>query len=287
MERSESYNSSGRISCQDDGSRNNEKLDDDGLGFVGFSENEVKTRTNLLANAGLEDEDDEEMEYRFVVKEVENDENDNKIRKSKKQKNFEKEKEKRETKEKYRKAAHEFHQGKYASLKEAARTHNVKYTTLYNGVVNCGGEFRGSGQFTSRLLPEEEMKIVDHVKWRASVGYGLDWNMLRLLIQEVLQNVKLINPDRVTGLEDTDQLPDPSYVRRLAVRHNLAIRATMEISKGRQVVTPHEMKLWQEDAISVFSSKPELMEALQVIFLNIIVLLSLKTCLEFGFVLLN
>ena len=78
-------------------------------------------------------------------------------------------------------------------MNDAARAHDVKYTTLYNGLVNCGGEFRGSGQFTSRLLPEEDMKIVDHVKWRASVGYGLDWNMLRLLMQEVLQNVKLIN----------------------------------------------------------------------------------------------
>ena len=57
-------------------------------------------------------------------------------------------------------------------MKEAARAHVVKYTTLYNGAVNCGGEFRGSGQFKSRLLPEEEIKIVDHVKWRASVGYG-------------------------------------------------------------------------------------------------------------------
>ena len=52
-------------------------MDVDDLGFVGFSENEVRTRTNLLANAGLEGEDDEKMEYRFVVKEVESDENEN------------------------------------------------------------------------------------------------------------------------------------------------------------------------------------------------------------------
>ena len=63
MESNESNNSWGRISCQYDESRNNEKLDDDDLGFVGFSENEVRTRTYMLSNAGLEGEDDEEIEY--------------------------------------------------------------------------------------------------------------------------------------------------------------------------------------------------------------------------------
>ena len=75
--------------------------------------------------------------------------------------------------------------------------------------------------------------------------------------------LKLANPARVTGLEAFGQLPSPAWVRRFAARHNLVDRATMPISKGRQVITPGEIKLWQDDAINFFSSKPELMEALQ------------------------
>jgi len=97
------------------------------------------------------------------------------------------------------------------------------------------------------------MKVVDHVKWRASIGHGLDWHM-----QELFLALKLANPARVTGLEDVGQLPTSIWIRRFAERHNLVGRATMPISKGRQDVTPEEIKLWQEDAITFFSSKPEL-----------------------------
>ena len=107
------------------------------------------------------------------------------------------------------------------------------------------------------------MKVVDDVKWRASIGHGLDWHMLGLLLQELFLALKLANPARVTGLEDVGQLPTSIWIRRFAERHNLVGRATMPISKGRQVVTPEEIKLWQEDAITFFSSKPELMAALQ------------------------
>ena len=39
----------------------------------------------------------------------------------------------------------------------------------------------------------------------------------------------------------------------------------MPISKGKQIINPEEIKLWQEDAIAFFSSKPELMDALGTI----------------------
>ena len=44
------------------------------------------------------------------------------------------------------------------------------------------------------------MKVVDHVRWRASIGHGLDWHMLGLLLQELFKALKLANPARVTGL---------------------------------------------------------------------------------------
>ena len=82
------------------------------------------------------------------------------------------------------------------------------------------------------------MKVVDHVKWRASIGHGLDWHMLGLLLQELFLALKLANPARVTRLEDVGQLPSSTWIRRFAERHNLVGRATMPISKERQVVTP-------------------------------------------------
>ena len=127
-------------------------------------------------------------------------------------------------------------------------------------MVKNGGEFQGSGKFTDRLSPEEEKKVTDHVKWRASISYGVDWPMLRLLLQEVLVAVTRSNPERITGLEEKGQLPDISYVRRFAECHQLVPRATMGISKGRQV----ELALWQGDSWSFFSANPELLAALQV-----------------------
>ena len=56
------------------------------------------------------------------------------------------------------------------------------------------------------------MKVVDHVKWRASIGHGLDWHMLGLLLQELFLALKLANPARVTGLEDVGQLPTSIWI---------------------------------------------------------------------------
>ena len=110
------------------------------------------------------------------------------------------------------KAAADYHAGNYDNLRQAAIAYGVSYNTLYDGVVKRGAKFTGSGKITKRFTPEEEVKIVSHVKWRASVGYGVDWPMLMLLLQEVLLSVKRSNPERMTGLENCGQLPSMSYV---------------------------------------------------------------------------
>ena len=46
------------------------------------------------------------------------------------------------------------------------------------------------------------MKIVEHMKCRVSIGYGLDWAMLWLLLQKLFIAIKQANLTRVTGLED-------------------------------------------------------------------------------------
>ena len=101
------------------------------------------------------------------------------------------------------------------------------------------------------------------MKWRASIGCGVDWAQLQLLIQEVLVAITTSNPDRLTGYENCGQLPNMFFVRRLADRNNLSLRRTAEISKGRQVLTEADLRLWQKDAVDYLWSKPELVEALQ------------------------
>ena len=109
------------------------------------------------------------------------------------------------------------------------------------------------------------MRIVEHVKCRVIIGYSLDWAMLWLLLQKLFITIKQANPTRVTGLKDMGKFSSLSSLHCFAERHNLAGHATMPISKGRQSITPEEIQLWQEDAISFFSSKPELMDALGTI----------------------
>ena len=99
--------------------------------------------------------------------------------------------------------------------------------------------------------------------WRAQIGYGVNWEMLSLLLQEVLLSVTKSNPERVTGLEDANQLPNLSHVSRFAERHGFVLRASMGISKGHQIVSEEELRLWQDDTWKFFSSNPELLEALQ------------------------
>ena len=44
---------------------------------------------------------------------------------------------------------------------------------------------------------------------------------------------------------------------------HLIARATSEISKGRQVISPEDLDRWQQDTWTYLSSNPELLEALQ------------------------
>ena len=68
--------------------------------------------------------------------------------------------EKTNIKEKYLAATNDYYQLKFSSLRKAAIAHGVKCTTLYNGIVHCGGEFQGSGKFSTWLTPEEEQKLL-------------------------------------------------------------------------------------------------------------------------------
>ena len=141
---------------------------------------------------------------------------------------------KKKRKDQFHKAKQSFLNGKFKSLNRCAKFYKVPYSTLHN-IVHKDVEFCGSGKVSSVLTPEEEQLVIKHIKWRASVGCGLTWTGLQKLIQEILTAAKVSNSERVTGYENQGHMPNMNMVRRLADRHNLTLRASMEISKGRQV----------------------------------------------------
>ena len=131
-------------------------------------------------------------------------------------------------------AKKEYLRGRFKTLNKCAKFYKVPYSTLYR-LLSDDGQYSGSGRFSHVLLPDEEKLVVDHVKWRASVGCGLNWCGLQQLIREILVGAKRANPERITGYETTGQTPNIWMLRRLAERNNLSLKSSMEISKGRQV----------------------------------------------------
>ena len=137
---------------------------------------------------------------------------------------------------KYSKAIKNWLAGQFKSLRACAKYYNLPFSTLHR-LLDSTEDYKGSGRISKCLTKEEEQKVIDHVKWRASTGCGVSPSQLQSLIQEVLLAVKEANPDRITGYEDCGQLPSRYYVRRLVERNNISLRRTAEISKG--IFTKH------------------------------------------------
>ena len=72
--------------------------------------------------------------------------------------------------------------------------------------------------------------------------------------------LKAANGARMTGFEKNNQLPGRSWVRRFVERHSVCLRRTVEISKGRQVLTANDLALWQQDTENYLLSNPVLAE---------------------------
>ena len=82
-------------------------------------------------------------------------------------------------------------------------------------------------------------------------------NGLIIFFQEVLQGVCDANPDRVTGWEDNDHLPDRRFVYNFADRNNLSLRTTTELSNARQHLTYRDLDLWQVDTYKGLVANPK------------------------------
>ena len=56
---------------------------------------------------------------------------------------------------------------------------------------------------------------------------------------------------------DKGHFPNRNFAYRFAKRHNLALRATMEISKGRQILSVDDLVAWQKDTEAGLIDKEE------------------------------
>ena len=171
--------------------------------------------------------------------------------------------EKEERQERFRAAAAGWGTGQFPSLSACAKSFGVDVTILHRGIVETGGLFPGRGKFSTILQKNEEEMVRNHVRLMATIGYGVTLEGLRCLLQEVLLSLVAANPSRKTGLEDRNQLPHPSYVQRFVKRNGLSLRKTSQISKGRAVISPADIKLWFKDISSFLDGRPDLLAALQ------------------------
>ena len=149
---------------------------------------------------------------------------------------------------------------KFLTIRGCAKFYNISSSTLHRLIKSGFSYYKGSGKFSSVLSHEEESRIIAHVTWRQEIGCGLSFEQLGLLLQEVFLGLKEANSSRMTGFETSNQLPHTNWVRRFAERHSICLRRTVEISKGRQILTSQDLDLWQQDTENYLLSNPVLAE---------------------------
>ena len=181
----------------------------------------------------------------------------------------------------YAKAKTDLEAGKFKSVRQCAAFYKLPSSTLHRLLLQSD-DYQGSGRKSSCLSIEEEKVIIKHVKWRSQIGCGVDYSQLQSLVQKSLLALVSVNPSRKTGYESTGQRPNRFFIRRLVERHNISLRRTAEISKGkfkiilinllfnnlsnfsgRQILTVSDLRSWQNDTVNFMSSKPDLVAALK------------------------
>ena len=105
------------------------------------------------------------------------------------------------------------------------------------------------------MTPDEEEKIVRVVHKMLVLGFGFDANTLADLIQELIQGLVKVNPDRNTKWDENR--PDSNFIRHFVDRHDLVYRVTMELSNSRAAVSDEEIRLWFNDVENALVKNPE------------------------------
>ena len=90
----------------------------------------------------------------------------------------------------YEVAKQAYLENKFTSFRACAKHYGLNDKTLKK-LVESGNSFVGRGSYKSNLVltSEEEARIVEHIRWCKSVGYGLRYYDLQILIQELLTEV--------------------------------------------------------------------------------------------------
>ena len=145
------------------------------------------------------------------------------------------------------------------SMYKIAKQLDIPYSTLQE-YIQFGQSLAGKGRKSTVMCEDEEQKVIEFVTQRAELGCGVGWDQLRSIIQELLIRLCAANPNRSSSFEECGHLPNKSFVRRFADRHNLALLRTMELSKGRQILTTADLSIWQEHTKERLLGNPILAE---------------------------
>ena len=95
---------------------------------------------------------------------------------------------KEERKQQYDLAISGYKDGKFENIHACAKHFGVNQTTLKKLIVS-GRRYVGTGDVSRVLTLEEESKIVEHLKWCRSVGFGMTYHTLQSLFKELLSAV--------------------------------------------------------------------------------------------------
>ena len=95
---------------------------------------------------------------------------------------------KEEKKRKFDIAIEAWKNHEFENIHACANHFGVCHKSLKKMILE-GRSYVGGGKQSYILTVEEEAKIVDHIKWCKSVGFGLTYYILQLLIQELLNAV--------------------------------------------------------------------------------------------------
>ena len=106
------------------------------------------------------------------------------------------------------------------------------------------------------MFPDEEQKILKCVKKMFLLGYGFDARRLADLIQELLQAVVKVNPDRNVDKWEENR-PDTNFVYNFTRRHNLVYRSTMELCNARAANSMEDIMSWFNDTAETLVNNPE------------------------------
>ena len=147
------------------------------------------------------------------------------------------------------------------TVRAAAANYNLSKSTLHDFIKKGDKKrFQAFKGYISKVLSKDEEELVKGLaKKRADLGCGLSYGQLQTVLQEVLQRLTKRDSTRTSGYEESNHLPNMSYVYRLCKRVNLVLRSTMEITKGRAIVSQEDIEAWQEDVEKIMK-KPGVLE---------------------------